>query len=127
VTDDKHVPPGATLLYDLWKGAQENAKSDKPAERSEEPHKVEGTITKVDAKSGAVSISVGSDAGLRKGDELYVYRLGTAKDAAPKYLGWITIVAIQPTEGVCEKPARLSIKDVVLEVGDRVTNVKPEK
>jgi hypothetical protein len=124
VTDDKHVPPGATLLYDLWKGGQEKAKSDKPGERSAAPQKVEGTITKVDAKAGMVSVSVGSDAGLRKGDMLHVYRLGPAKDPGPKYLGQITIVAIQPTEAVCERPTR---PGAVPEVGDLVTNVLPDK
>jgi hypothetical protein len=37
VTDDKHVPPGATLLYDLWKSGQDKAKTDKPGERSDAP------------------------------------------------------------------------------------------
>jgi hypothetical protein len=127
VTDDKHVPPGATLLYDLWKGSQDKEKTDKPGERSEAPRKVEGTITKVDEKAGVVSVSLGSEAGLTVGDRLHVYRLGTEKDPGPKYLGQINIVAIKATEAVCERPATQRVKEVALSVGDRVTNVMPDK
>ncbi len=77
--------------------------------------KVEGLVKSVDAKSGLVTISIGSDAGLAKGHTLDVYRL----KPAPKYLGQIEIIDVSPTKAV-GKPLGKA-KDAIQE-GDSVSS-----
>jgi hypothetical protein len=113
VTDDKHVPPGALLLYDVWKGGKEK-KTEKVEKTTD---KIEGKITSVDESSKLVKVSIGSDAGLKKGDTLEVYRLD-AKE--PKYLGQLKVVEVKPTEAVAQ--AVSGVKDDAPKVGDNVTN-----
>jgi hypothetical protein len=118
VTDDKHVPPGAPLLYDVWKGGKEK-KTEKVEKTTD---KVEGKITSLDLPSKLVKVSVGSDAGLKKGDTLEVYRLDPN---GPKYLGQLKVVEVKPTEAVAH-PGTAG-KDGDLKVGDNVTNQLPAK
>ncbi len=75
---------------------------------------VSGTIVKTDA-SGYLTLSIGSDAGLSKGNTLEVYRL----KPEPKYLGTIEILAVRPTEAVA-KP--ISRPNGVIQVNDRVAS-----
>jgi hypothetical protein len=111
VTDEKHMPPGATLLYDLWKSGQ-----DKTSKKSS-VDKIEGKVKAVDEKTKLLTISIGSDAGLKKGDTLEVYRLD-ATDT--KYLGTLSVVDVKPTEAVAK--ALTAVKDDAPKVGDNVTN-----
>jgi hypothetical protein len=79
---------------------------------------VEGRVTQIDKESGLLKLSVGADAGLKKGHHLHIYRLD-AKPEKAKYLGTIEILNVRATEAV----ARLTRKlpgDLVIQVGDRV-------
>lgn len=76
---------------------------------------VEGTVKSTDPQSGFVTLSVGSDQGLNKGNTLEVYRL--KPDAA--YLGTIEILAVHPNEAVGKPVSRLRGP---IQVGDRVSS-----
>jgi hypothetical protein len=121
VTTRDRLPQGATLLHAFWKANTRHEKrtgtalSDKSNEQSSLPANLEGVITATDPQSGLVTLNIGSDAGLRKGHALEVYRL----KPQPLYLGPIQILSVRPTEAVA-KPA--SGSHTVLEVGDRVTS-----
>jgi hypothetical protein len=100
VLDAKGLTQGALTLNDFWK----NRPAEKPATRDAPPEDVEGTVKKIDEKSGLIVISIGSDAGLKKGHTLEVFRL---KPEA-KYLGQVRIVDVAATESVAQpvgKPA----------------------
>lgn len=69
------------------------------------PPRVEGKIltTKTPKAKGAdelVEISLGSDDGLTKGHELFVYRSGLDRGEKPRYLGKIRIVNTAPDQAV---------------------------
>jgi hypothetical protein len=74
-----------------------------------------GLITKTDPQSGLVTIDIGSDAGLTKGNTLDVYRLSPES----KYLGILEILAVRPNESVGKQigPYRSQ-----LHIGDRVSS-----
>ena len=57
---------------------------------------VEGTVLETDAKSGLVTISIGSDAGVTRGHTLEVYRL----KPRPEYVGTITVIDAHFKESV---------------------------
>jgi hypothetical protein len=84
-----------------------------PIERP--PQDVEGVVKKVDASSGLVSISIGSDAGIAKGNTLEAYRL----TPEPKYLGMLQVLEVRPDQAVC-KPFTKSMGR--LQAGDRVAS-----
>lgn len=65
-------------------------------ERRPPPEDVEGIVKNADAKSGLVTVSIGSDAGISKGNSLYVYRLAPK----PLFLGEIRIVDVNHHEAV---------------------------
>src|SRR5262249_19794595 len=73
-------------------------KDEKPAGGAPKPvqENVEGLIKAVDEKTGLVTLSVGSEAGLLTGHKLDVYRL---KPAA-KYLGQVELVEVTATQAV---------------------------
>lgn len=82
---------------------------------------VEGVVKSTDADSGYIKISIGSDAGLNKGNTLEVYRL--KPEAA--YLGMVEIVAVRPDEAVARPSSRMN---GVIQVGDRVSSsVAPKR
>ncbi|MGL4554738.1 MAG: hypothetical protein ACRC33_26525, partial [Gemmataceae bacterium] len=62
-----------------------------------------------------VTISVGSDAGLQRGHELQVFRLGTN----PKYVGRIRIVEVTPNSAVGQADGKTNGP---MQVNDRVAN-----
>jgi hypothetical protein len=74
---------------------------------------IEGRVKSVDSANGYVTVSVGSDAGLNKGNTLEAFRL----DPDPAYLGAIQIVDVRPNEAVGRpmgmEPRRLRVGDVV--------------
>lgn len=77
------------------------------------PQPVDGQIVK--AEKDLVVLSIGSDAGLKKGMHLEVFR-----PAEAKYLGTLTIVAVQPDKSV-GKMSR--VRDgMTVKVGDRVAS-----
>ncbi len=79
------------------------------------PEAVEGTIKQTDPASGLVTISIGTDRGVREGNTLDVFR--TRPEAA--YLGAIVILNARPNEAV----GRLTTKGrLPLMVGDKVAS-----
>jgi hypothetical protein len=86
-----------------------------PPRRNPPAEDVHGLIKALDQQSGLVTISIGSDAGLNKGNTLEVFRL--APEAA--YLGQIEILAVRPDEAVGKPIVRTR---GALQVGDRVAS-----
>jgi len=89
--------------------------------RSEAPKKnppaedVGGRVTRTDAQSGYVTVNVGSDHGLSRGNTLEVFRLRPD----PAYLGMIQILQVRPNEAV-GKP--VDLRRGVIQVGDQVAS-----
>ena len=112
------IPAGAMSLHDFWKSAAGREKEKHPAgggdAKNPPPQQVEGVVKAIDDKSGLVTISVGDDVGLVKGNTLEVYRL---KPEA-KYVGAIQVIDTKEHEAVA-KPFKVQI---VLQVGDKVTS-----
>ena len=77
--------------------------------------------TKMSGRSGnvLVEISVGSDDGLLKGHNLFVYRIGDQKGDRGKYLGKIEIVHVTPDRAVGTVVQRA--KNGIIEKGDNVS------
>tara|TARA_R110002111_G_scaffold259308_1_gene329285 strand:+ start:89409 stop:90281 length:873 start_codon:yes stop_codon:yes gene_type:complete len=89
------------------------------------PPAVEGLIinTKKDKQNGTkfVEVSLGSDDGLSKGHQLYVYRFGTIENGnRPKYLGKIELVYVDPDKAV--GTVIDAAKNGVIEKGDHVNS-----
>jgi hypothetical protein len=81
------------------------------------PQDVEGIVKAIDPQSGYVTLSIGSDSGLNRGNTLEAFRLRPD----PAYLGTVEILAVEPNQAVA-KP--LSQPKGSLHVGDRVsTNI----
>jgi hypothetical protein len=76
---------------------------------------VEGVVKSTDAQSGYITITIGSDAGLTKGDTLEVYRF--KPEAA--YLGTVEIIAVRADQAVAKPMGRLR---GAIQVGDRVSS-----
>jgi hypothetical protein len=104
------LPPGAILVdqLGLWQGAQASSKNP-PAEN------VEGAVTRVDAKTGLITVSVGSDDGLEKGHTLEVFRLSPSA----KYLGTVRVLETKPHEAVAQPVNRLLAP---VQQGDKVAS-----
>jgi hypothetical protein len=122
VTTQDKLPQGATLLHDFWrkKNGQEKGRASTSKEsldqESPAPSNIEGAIKATDSQSGLVTLDIGSDAGLRKGQSLEVYRL----KPQPTYLGPIQIVDVRPTEAVARRTGE---PHGAIEVGDRVASI----
>jgi chromosome segregation ATPase len=107
-------------LNNLAKSLQHGELAGAPADRNL-PHRnppaedVQGLIKALDPQSGLVTLSIGSDAGLSKGNTLEVFRL--KPEAA--YLGQIEILAVRPDESVAKPLVRTR---GALQVGDRVAS-----
>ncbi len=72
-------------------------------------------------RSGAqlIKVSIGSDDGLAKGNNLFVYRTGLDNGKRPKYLGMIEIVYVKTDEAVGKVIKRA--KNGVIEISDNVS------
>jgi hypothetical protein len=79
---------------------------------------IEGLIRQVDASSGLVKITLGSDANLQKGHTLEVFRLSNVPDQS-KYLGTIKIIDVSATEAVGQPMGHMAAP---VQVGDRVAS-----
>ena len=75
---------------------------------------VKGTIKETDAQSGLVTISIGTDKGIKEGNTLDVFRLNP-----PAYLGSIVILNARPNEAVGRPTSKGRIP---LQVGDKVAS-----
>ena len=80
------------------------------------PEDVEGVVTQVDAQTGYITISIGSDAGLSRGNTLEVYRLKEGR-----YLGTIRILEVRSSEAVA-KPVVFTPGRTAIRVGDHVSS-----
>jgi chromosome segregation ATPase len=92
---------------DLEKRLQEATKLPaRPAEEKKDknPPKepVEGEVKEIDEKSGLLTVSIGSDAGLEKGHTLEVFRLAPA----PKYLGTVRVIEVAADKAVVKFVAK---------------------
>lgn len=90
-----------------------------PARSAKNPpvENVEGLIKTTDS-TGLVKISIGSDAGLARGNTLEVFRLASIPSQS-KYLGTIRILEVSATEAVAQPAGRIIAP---LQPGDRVAS-----
>jgi hypothetical protein len=86
-------------------------------DRNPPPEDVEGVVTEVDARSGYITISIGSDAGLSKGNTLEVYRL----KPDPRYLGTLRIIDVRSHEAVAQVVGGTGRRGQI-QKGDRVAS-----
>jgi hypothetical protein len=117
-------PPGALPLRDFWKSrpGDKLPKDTRPSPGVDPtvaptPPDVEGLVKAINDQAGFVTISIGSDAGLRPGHTLEVFRTSPE----PKYLGTLQIVSVAQTESFAKHIWQASDK---LHIGDRVTSNK---
>jgi hypothetical protein len=78
---------------------------------------IEGLVKSTDS-SGLMTISIGSDAGLSRGQTLEVFRLSSVPSQS-KYLGTIRILEATPTQAVAQPVGRMASPP---QVGDRVAS-----
>jgi hypothetical protein len=76
---------------------------------------VEGLVKATDSASGLVTLTIGSDAGLAKGNTLEAYRLRPE----PAYLGTLEILQVRPDEAVAKPVSRLRGQ---IRIGDQVSS-----
>lgn len=85
------------------------------------PPEVEGQISRVDESGQRIELSIGSDDGLVKGHELFVYR----RTPQAQYIGKIRIIATDPERSVATVVGKTYLGTKVTE-GDIVsTTIKP--
>jgi len=82
------------------------------------PPDVEGVITRYDAQTKRVEISIGSDDGLTVGHELSVYRIKPRTD----YLGKIRLISVDPEQAVGVLVGGKSYQGKKIEEGDLVSS-----
>jgi len=99
---DKLPPNAVTLAAFLQnKPAEAPAKKDEPAAKTFDF--VTGKVTQ--ANSSMVLVSIGSDAGLVKGDVLMLYRMDKNK---PRYLGRVKVIEVNPKTAAAEVVGKLT-------------------
>jgi hypothetical protein len=79
------------------------------------PEDIEGSVKAYDSRSGFLTLNVGSDAGLARGNTLEIFR--TLPE--PAYLGMIQIMQVRPNEAVAKAVERLRSAP---QAGDRVSS-----
>jgi hypothetical protein len=110
VTGADRLPAGAVPMHTFWKS---RAAAEKAAANQMD---VEGEIKAVDEKGELVTINIGSKTGLKKGHNLFLYRL----KPKPLFLGEIRILDVNETEAVARP--KLQSKTIVITVGDKVSS-----
>jgi hypothetical protein len=102
----------------------EKKPDDKPAPKPPAPENppqdnVEGKVLRVDEKTGLLTLSVGSDAGVKQGHTLKVFRIDPDVPANSKYLGVVEVVEVTARTAVARvrtpPPSRLPLR-----AGDQV-------
>jgi hypothetical protein len=83
-------------------------------ERNPPPEDIKGSIKTADMSNGLVTINLGSDNGLTKGNTLEVYRLRPS----PQYVGVVRIMDVRPHEAV----GKLVLRRGQVQVGDEVAS-----
>jgi hypothetical protein len=84
--------------------------------QSKVPPKVDAIVTSVNG-DGLIEISLGSDAGLREGHQLEVYRTGGGQNT---YVGRVKVVRTDPSKSVCKIDPNFQTSNVM--VNDRVAS-----
>jgi hypothetical protein len=84
--------------------------------QSKKPPKVDAIVTSV-LGDGLVEISLGSDAGLREGHQLEVYRTSGGQST---YVGRVKIMRTDPSKAVCKVDPNFQISNIM--VNDRVAS-----
>lgn len=82
------------------------------------PENVEGLVKNTDV-SGLMTLTIGSDAGLAKGQTLELFRLNPSAPSHSKYLGTVRILEADAKQAVAQPVGRLSDKP---RAGDRVAS-----
>jgi hypothetical protein len=102
------------LTKEIQKGQQAQASTVGPR-KNPPAEDVEGVVKATDPQSGYVTITIGTDAGIHKGNTLEVYRLRPE----PAYLGTIEILAVHSNEAVGKPVSRMRGQ---IQVGDTVSS-----
>ena len=84
--------------------------------KSKTPPKVDAIVTSVNG-DGLIEISLGSDAGLREGHQLEVYRTSGGQST---YVGRVKVVRTDPSKSVCKVDPNFQNSNVM--VNDRVAS-----
>jgi len=84
--------------------------------KSKTPPKVDAIVTSVNG-DGLIEISLGSDAGLRKGHQLEVYRINGGQST---YVGRVEVVKTDPSKSVCKVDPNFQNSNIM--VNDRVAS-----
>ncbi len=84
--------------------------------KSKTPPKVDAIVTSVNA-DGLIEISLGSDAGLREGHQLEVYRTSGGQST---YVGRVKVVRTDPSKSVCKVDPNFQNSNIM--VNDRVAS-----
>ena len=77
---------------------------------------MDGIVTSV-LEAGLIEISLGSDAGLRKGHQLQVYRINGGQSI---YVGRVEVVKTDPSKSVCKIDPKFQNSNIM--VNDRVAS-----
>jgi hypothetical protein len=109
------LPPGALLIDEFWKGGDGTHKPESGAAKNPPAKRVDGEVKASDPR-GLVTVNIGADAGIAKGQTLEVYRL----KPSPKYLGTIRILEVRANEAVGRPIAAHPTEEI--KIGDRVTS-----
>lgn len=115
---EKTPPPGSELPKVEVELIGEPIAPPKPAEPKAKDTRptIRGTIKEVQ-ESGRIVVSMGSDAGLKEGDTLEVFRL----KPKPMYLGQIKVVELKGTEAVARKWG--TVKDTIRAGDEAATRI----
>jgi len=84
--------------------------------KSKTPPKVDAVVTSVNG-DGLIEISLGSDAGLREGHQLEVYRINGGQST---YVGRVKVVKTDPSKSVCKVDPNFQNSNIM--VNDRVAS-----
>jgi hypothetical protein len=110
----------AELAKDLAKADEAlrwNGFQDKNSDyKNKNPPKVDAIVTSVNG-DGLIEISLGSDAGLRKGHQLEVYRINGGQST---YVGRVEVVKTDPSKSVCKVDPKYQTSNIM--VNDRVAS-----
>jgi vacuolar-type H+-ATPase subunit I/STV1 len=110
----------ADVTNDLVKADDEIRYFDLPNKnsdyKSKTPPKVDAIVTSVNG-DGLIVISLGSDAGLRVGHKLEVYRVNGGQST---YVGRVEVVKTDPSNAVCKVDPKFQTSNVM--VNDRVAS-----
>jgi hypothetical protein len=110
IVPEAKVPPNAVRLNEFLKSKTETRTT---TTSKAPPANIEGLVKRVEG--ALATVSVGSDAGLKKGQTLEVYRLGPK----PLYLGRLRIVDVTATQAVGELVGKAK---EAIKAGDQVSS-----